>query len=273
MSGLVVDCNTIGSASTASDQSYVQACQRAAEGDSFYTFKRDRAYNEILEHVNDRLGDLYFHKIAEQYPWLLPRLSRCSINDQIGNARIRAFGSYGEFSNNTMRYVCIAGDLSDRFGDLSPYRIVEFGGGYGGQCVILHTLFSPPSYVILDIQPAVSLTKRYLDACHISPCDVRSAFDTDALKGDLFFSNHAFDEIEESYQVLLAHSLLAHMPRGHIIGAYRHRPQLLAQLVGILRDAGHEVTVAAEIPQSAGQGSNVQIQWIAKSERLATAAS
>src|SRR5439155_585481 len=107
------------------------------------------AYTDMLEHVSYSQGNDYLNIILNEYPDLVKKFSAFRENDAIGDPRTYLYEKHGLFSPTTLRYIKIAGDIRARFGDLSRMHIVEIGGGYGGQCKIIHDLCGFARYTII----------------------------------------------------------------------------------------------------------------------------
>src|SRR5438876_1073823 len=79
-------------------------------------------------------------------------------NDNCGSPRTHDFGGdIGPMAPTTLRYIKILSDLETWFGSLGGKRVVEIGGGYGGQCAVIKTRFRVSSYTLIDLQPVLSL--------------------------------------------------------------------------------------------------------------------
>ncbi len=190
---------------------YRAACERAITPSGFKNFKRDPDYNEILEHVGESDGWKYASPITDM-PLLMEHLDRFRENDGIGNPRTYFYGDLGMFSPTTLRYIYVLGDMIKRFGSLDGMDIIEIGGGYGGQAKIIHALYSPKSYTMVDLPGALALQKKYLAGLPVT-------FDgTGALTkhSSLVISNYAFSECDKPVQRIYAACVLTYADRGYI---------------------------------------------------------
>ena len=119
---------------------YLSAVSRALKNYSkFSNFKRHPFYRLILEHTTEELGEQYLKIVQEQNPQFLddPTLSGLRKNDDIGNPIKHSYPGVGEISPTTLRYIKVASDLRDLFGDNLGDHVIEIGCGYGGQILIL----------------------------------------------------------------------------------------------------------------------------------------
>lgn len=100
-------------------------------------------------------------------------------------------------------------------------RIVEIGGGYGGLCKIISDFCKIESYTLVDLEPALQLSKRFLDDSSINNVKYLNAQDIDRSKDydlyDLVISNYAFSEISRNIQDLYMDKFLRKSSRGYLL--------------------------------------------------------
>jgi hypothetical protein len=195
---------------------YFELCKKASEDDElFKDFKRHKDCTDMLEHVNYEHGLDYLEQIKQHFPYLMNDIGLFATNDDIGNPYTYYFKELGfELSPSVLRYVKVLGDLNNLCGDLDNIDIVEVGGGYGGQCKIIHDLFTPKSYTIIDAEEVLLLTGKYLREFKIKPILRDQA---ESKHYDLFISNYAFTEIDRKFQNLYAEKLINNSDKGYII--------------------------------------------------------
>lgn len=185
-------------ASSLSDnESYASICDRAVRDDGvFANFKRHPDYQGILEHVSAEQGQVYLAIIRTYYAHLINRLDLFADNDAIGNPNTFDFGPpVGKASPTTLRYAKVLGEIENMFGSFEGRNIVEVGGGYGGQCLLLKRYFNLQSYTIVDIPPALRLQQKYLGLFGMHDVNLKSMEDLpNQLNCDLVISNYAFSE-------------------------------------------------------------------------------
>ena len=87
--------------------------------------------------------------------------------DQVGSPRPCSF--YPESSGNLIHHAYHVLQMERVFSlRVSDYQtIVEFGGGYGSLCRLIHRLGFTGEYLIYDLPPFAALQRRYLDAVGI----------------------------------------------------------------------------------------------------------
>ncbi len=107
----------------------------------------------------------------------------------------------------TRRYERIADRLEGMFGSWEGWRILEVGGGYGGQAKIMLDRH-PCDYSIIDLPEPASLQHAYLESVGYTLADVH-------LPGDLFISNYALSECRLAEQRKYAR-LAVRCARGYI---------------------------------------------------------
>ena len=202
---------------------YLKVCEVASRNDDvFNNFKRIRHYVDVLEHVSYKLGVDYLKVLFGRLNNYVHRLDWESImiNDTFGNPRMSNFEQqmkkyiklpHYNFSPTTIRYIVTGLDILEYAEQNSnkSLKIVEIGGGYGGQCKVLHDLcklfkIEIESYTICDLREAGLLQKKFLgkvniDAKFIVYDDVKDkkvSFEN----VDLLISNYCLGEITKDIQ-------------------------------------------------------------------------
>ncbi len=199
---------------------YPETARRAAQGArSFAKFKRNAAYREVLEHVDAEQGGQYLQQIQEKWPRLIEDIEKFKINDEVGDPILATYQRIGKISPTTLRYLKVVSDLRELFGDLSGFKVVEIGGGYGGQFLIADQLWPLASWTIFDLDPVLLLTSRYLESHLISSVykpTTLNRFDCEAARFDLAISNYAFSELPKVLQAKYISKVLANARRGYM---------------------------------------------------------
>jgi putative sugar O-methyltransferase len=180
---------------------YPNVCLQASnEYRHFKNFRRNRVYNEILEHVSEQQGTEYLDIIKKDAD-LFSKMDTFKENDKYGNPRVFDYPSIGKISPTTLRYIKVLSDLKVLFGTMDNLNIVEIGAGYGGQCRIISSYSKPNTYCLIDIKPALLLAKRFLDHYTIhSPLIYKTMNELQEKEYDLFISNYAFTELPRPLQ-------------------------------------------------------------------------
>ena len=201
---------------------YKLACLEAAHNEeAFSIFKQDPRYKEILEHTDYRTGLLYLEEIKKNKK-IFQSINNFSANDKLGNPEVFMFPEIGLFSPSTLRYVKVLADLVKKFKDLSDLKITEIGGGYGGQCLIIHQHAIPKSYRIYDLPEPLLLTEKYLKKNNVEKtklCILEKPIglpQSSCLESDLLISNYAFSEINCRIQKTYLEKVIMTSKKGYM---------------------------------------------------------
>ncbi|HEY5259700.1 MAG TPA: putative sugar O-methyltransferase, partial [Rhabdochlamydiaceae bacterium] len=192
--GLVALGSVSASTSVSDHDSYRSFCLSAANNPKvFYNFKQNWAYTEILEHLGKEAGQRYLDYISKYYPHLLQDFKKFQENDRLGSPLVFHYPTIGVTGPTTLRYVKVLGDLESNFGNLTSKKIIEIGGGYGGQCLVVSKACNFEKYCIVDLPEPMMLAKKYLNSHSVANFQ---CLNPDDLRGqeswDLVISNYAF---------------------------------------------------------------------------------
>ena len=197
---------------------YPAFCRRAArDAATFAQFKRDPVYAKVLEHLTCEEGERYLQRLLEQSPELGSSLSLFRCNDRLGAPRTCDYGHRGTVSPTTLRYAKVLSDLLTLFGPLDGLRIVEIGGGYGGQCLVTSLVAKPESYTLIDLDSVLDLQESYLRKLGVR--GVRFVSSDRVAKRDtydLVISNYAFSECTRPMQEVYVTRVLQRSARGYV---------------------------------------------------------
>ena len=198
--------------------SYANLCQDfATNPEKFKNFKQNKNYQKILEHTSLSDG-LFFFNLCESFinktsPEII---NNWKSNDSIGGASVSSKMGY---SPSTLRYINVLRKLVEKFGNLSDKHIIEIGGGYGGQCHIIKSMFNIANYTIIDIKEALALTKCYLNNFYSNgityyPADkiMENEF---FISANLVISNYALSELEEPIIDLYISKIVENCKQGY----------------------------------------------------------
>ncbi len=222
LSSLCVSISLVATETSASDvPSYRSICKLAAENDYYFSeFKNIQDYNNILEHLGKDHGQFCLDAIKQQTPDLIQRIETFKRNDWYGHPRQDSFPEIGTISCTTLRYLKVASDIVLTYGSsLNNKSIVEIGGGYGGQCLILSLIYQFKDYTIIDLPEPLALTKRYLEKHNIHNV-IYKAMDTKMADKnyDLVISNYGFVECSLEMREKYTREVLSYSKNGYITG-------------------------------------------------------
>lgn len=175
-------------------EEYLESCREFVSSDEkFEHFKRDPRYTRILEHSGYKyMGDKFYGKIKEKYPKLLDDYEIFKVNDSKGFPEIYEWDGLNT-SVSTLRYVKTLGEIVENFGNLDGMKIVEIGGGYGGQCLTISRRYKFSDYIIYDLPDVCRLIEKYLEGSGVGQFETKCEVDP-LEECDLIVSNYAFSE-------------------------------------------------------------------------------
>jgi hypothetical protein len=198
--------------------SYKAACDAAVDDDrAFDRFRRDPEITAIIETMDGDTGAECLQIAVTTNPDIVSAFSRFRTSENYGDPVVHPMGEYGEFAGTTARYIYYLTEMIELFGSLDGMNIVEIGGGYGGQCKIIHDYFQPGGYTIVDLQPALGLATKYLGKFGYENVEFRTSDElSEDLKFDLAISNYAFTECTEDIQNHYLDRILKKSSRGYL---------------------------------------------------------
>lgn len=250
------------SLSLSDNQVYPQACIDASiDYTSFNSFKRNKSYNEILEHVTESQGHQYLEIISKNSD-IMKKIDVFKENDKVGNPVLYDYPEIGLFSPTTLRYIKVLVDIEKLFkGFGQDNNICEIGVGYGGQCRIFDSYYSGINqYYLVDIQPVLLLTQRYLDHYILNTQVIYRTSNELAKKSyDMVISNYAFTELSRELQDKYLKTIILNSKRGYItyneINPLSFNSYKAAELVSIIPNS----KIIAEEPLT--HSKNCIIVW------------
>jgi putative sugar O-methyltransferase len=205
--------------SISDNNTYPNFCEKASQDEElFKNFRTNKFYNEILEHVTKEEGEKYLNIVKNKNINLFKKIEKYKNNDKIGSPLVFKY-DVGELSPTTIRYIKVLSDLIENFGDLDGMDIVEIGCGYGGQSKIIMDTFNIKSYTLIDLEPVLKLTKKYLESFDLDLSKIKfktlSNLDND-VSYDLFISNYAYTECDKKIQLDYFDKVLSKSSKGYL---------------------------------------------------------
>lgn len=185
-------------------RSYLLVCEYAAKDERvFSNFKQEPAYRQILEHVCYEGGLRYIETLEVPIEEVLTKLDNFKQNDKYGNPDLYEYEKLGKISPTTIRYIKNTYDIFSYFKNTKIKNIVEIGGGYGGLCTVMNSVFDFDNYIIIDLPQVNELSKKYIskfpelkDKVQVYTLDQIEEIDGI----DLLISNYAFSELSRNLQ-------------------------------------------------------------------------
>lgn len=185
---------------TTNGQKYLQKCFEASQDYfKFLTFRSDSDISKVLILGKKKDGDHILKRIEDSSDAkkLLENLDNFRKNDAIGSPMTYNYQKYGHFSPSTLRYVNTLYELCEHFGTMENFKMVEFGGGYGGLCHILSYLIKWDKYSFIEIKEPLELARKVFMASELDiNCLEPEEVDKEE-KYDLFISEFGFCELNE----------------------------------------------------------------------------
>ena len=197
---------------------YTKYCKLISENYThFENFKKHPSYTYMLEHVTYEYGKKYINLLKTEYRDILQQLNWVEIHkhDRIGSPNLYDYSnelkpvvilSTYMFSPTTFRYLYIALDILSKNKGNNIKSVVEIGGGYGGQALLL-LLIAPlfeiniRYYTIIDVYYPTLVQKKYLRKFNVTynvVCTTINKYNIGDV--DLLISNYALSEIQREYQ-------------------------------------------------------------------------
>jgi len=254
-----------GNRSVSDNGSYIACVLEATRSyRAFSVFKQDPRFRKILEHTSKELGAECLRIIKRDSPSFISHFAGFKENDLVGGATTYDYPDVGRVSPSTLRYVKVASDLRNLFGDFIGERVAEIGGGYGGQLLVADKVLSFTRYDLFDLPPVLALASRYLEA-YLLNCAYRTTTinqHAGDIEYDLVVSNYAFSELPSKLQRKYIEKILSKSKRGYLTmnsgkpdSAFQEDKLSLAELVELLP----EPEVVDETPNS--HRGNYVIVW------------
>lgn len=234
--------------SVTDEPQYKSVCLESYNDDSkFEVFKRNQTYNQVLEHVNKDQGQHYLNNINQNFDDFKNHLDKFKINDIYGGSNKESYSDVGEISPSTLRYIKVLSDLKNLFGDLTNKKIVEIGVGYGGQCCIINSYYTPNEYSLIDLDEVLLLSDKYLNKLNINH-KIINIKDLESIdeEFDLVISNYAYSELTKEtqdfyYEKIIKKSKNAYITLNFISHYFNIESYSLDDLLKIMSDKNPKI--------------------------------
>ena len=201
------------------------------------SWRRSDAITTVIENPAISRADHIYQNIKTKYPYLIPYFGRFYTSDLYGNPVTKEFEGV-QLSATTLRYIETAGMIQDMIGVKEPARIVEIGGGYGGQCKILHDIYEIEKYTIYDIPSVSHLQKVFLSLCNLYGVDLKNEV-TGSGNYDLCISWCGWSELSRDLKELYCREVIA--SADHIFIASNFNPKEDEEILSEYFDLKKEV--------------------------------
>jgi putative sugar O-methyltransferase len=202
---------------------YSAHCQKIARDEKlFQQFKRDPFLSLFFENLNSDAGGACLDHLAQNAPDFLQFLKKGEKNDKVGAPHRIFYKPYGHFSPSTLLYLKIASDLHRLFGPLDGRTILEIGGGYGGICTILSSLYSLENYTLVDLPGALELSCAYLKKQKIEKVSFSPLTSPPHESFDFVISYLSFSELDRTLQSVYIDKIFTRAKAGFLVCSPAH---------------------------------------------------
>lgn len=198
---------------------YLASVQKALSNyKNFKKFKLDPRYQAILEHCSQEQGKAYLEIIKTESPALITNIDIFKENDFIGGATTYVYKDIGAISPSTLRYLKVASDIKNIFGETIGDRVAEIGVGYGGQLFIADKVLKFKQYDLFDLPPVLNLTSKYIESHTLNAAYFTTTLNQHRgdVEYDLVISNYAFSELPSKLQLRYIEKILSKSKRGYL---------------------------------------------------------
>ncbi len=209
---------TSGPISSASDNSsFLGICALAVKEDSYFnTFRRNKNFRAILEHVSKRRGKSYLKEtsISDIGPRFGPFLEKQS---ELGAPFKYKYKKLGSVSPTSLRYLKVYSDLIRLFGSLDQFKVGEIGVGFGGQASLILNFSNVTEYHLFDLPEVLKLNLKFLSKLGLEKkCFFHDGRNPDSLNPDLLISNYAFSELIRPVQEMYLEKVIYNSSKGYL---------------------------------------------------------
>ena len=216
-------------------ENYLKICEAAVKNEKvFNQFKTSHYYRTIAEHCPYELAMVYYDKMEREKSLFLKHVSLLREKEKFGSPQIINHEPY--ISTSTIRYLKVADDIRNIFGNTKNFSIIEIGGADGGQATVLDTVMGFREYIDIDLEWPAKLAKKYCLLNNVS--NFTSCRPNHALmhlreeKYDMAISNYAFSECEEDTQDFYINEIFSRCERGYITvnGSHERKARVEKQM-------------------------------------------
>jgi 2-polyprenyl-3-methyl-5-hydroxy-6-metoxy-1,4-benzoquinol methylase len=209
--------------------------------------------------VPPRTGEKYLRQLkVSEVPYktlkdLVPKIN-------LGGPATYHFRNLGKISPTSIRYAKVHNDIRKLFGDLTNFKILEIGCGYGGLALQMMNSESLCSFDIADLEVVEQLAEKYVLGIDPEKRNVlRIARKYKHQEFDLVISNYAFSELTRELQEEYLENYILKSKRGYMI--YNHINPVEFESYSALEIC--EIVPGAEIIQEIPKTdkTNVLIVW------------
>ena len=184
-------------------------------------FRSNFIYKIILEHGSHLIFKSYRNYILKRkFKKFFFRYRKCFNNDVVGYPKLFKFNVKDNvnISISTIRYIATCLAIYETFKKKKFLRVVELGGGFGGQLICLNNFFKIKNYTIYDVKIVCKLIRKFLSEFKLDLKYKLSTFHYQKHKNiDLFLSNYSFSELDKNLQLLYLENIIKYAKNGFMV--------------------------------------------------------
>lgn len=210
---------SLGQNSSFSDNSeYLSIVKLASENDEvFKKFRANRQYRKILEHVTKSLGHKYLEEVYALDLECNKLFDSVSPIDRLGSPLRYKFANFGRLSPTTIRYVYVHLNLKRFFGNLENKKVIEIGGGFGGQAAVSTYLTPNLKWSIYDLPEVSQLQSKFMRTANPNASIAYlSGIKIKENSGDILISNYALSEVSRKLQLEYISKVVCNCSKGYM---------------------------------------------------------
>ncbi len=210
---------SLGQNSSFSDNSeYLSIVKLASENDEvFKKFRANRQYRKILEHVTKNLGHKYLEEVYDLDFECDKLFDAVSPIDRLGSPLRYKFPNFGRLSPTTIRYVYVHLTLKKFFGNLENKKVIEIGGGFGGQAAVSTFLTPNLNWIIYDLPEVSQLQSKFMRTANPNASIAYlSGIKIKENSGDILISNYALSEVSRKLQLEYISKVVCNCSKGYM---------------------------------------------------------
>lgn len=179
---------------------FLEECSRAAtDREAFKTFRQMPHIQAVVENRQEDWMDRFLDPVRKSLPNYGELIAIAARIDTVGSPPI-AKPPQPPISPTMAGYLMVYAALRNLFGSLTGKRIVEIGGGYGGQAAVILSTETVGVYRIIDLPEPANLQGQFLRQFQLNggwwaTGTLESGPDAE---WDLCISSCAFSELDEA---------------------------------------------------------------------------
>ncbi len=209
--------------SVSDNVTYPNFCLNASKDEKiFSTFRQDKTYQHILEHLDINIAKIYFELIKEDHGLTEEEIyNYVKELNTVGSPELEIISnSIPPLSTTGLRYLYTALEIKKFTNsiDHSVKNIIELGCGYGGQSILLNNFFNIESYTYVDLTEVNKLIEKFTSHFNIHfSKNFLTLNDKFQKNYDLLISNYSFSELPGRLQKKAIKKIFNHSKLGYLI--------------------------------------------------------